>query len=228
MGAESANPVGKSAAEGGYCRLVQRRLSALVSPALARRFGPNAVTALDLLAGVAAAVCVLFGQLVAGALLVQIFGVLSCADGEVARIRGETSAAGDFYDTMTDRVVEVALVAAVTARLQSETGTGALWAGFAVLAGVLCLVVSSEKFRSAFRVSYPKGRWERPFSWISAGSDARLLVLTVALVGWAVGGPAVALVVLWALAGGIGLNLVWRSVVLVRTALPAASTGGLS
>ena len=48
MDDESPDFVGKAAADGGYCRLVQRRLSARVSPALAGWLGPNAVTTLDL------------------------------------------------------------------------------------------------------------------------------------------------------------------------------------
>lgn len=219
---------GKAVADGAYCRLVQRRLSAFVSPVLARRFGPNMVTTLDLVVGLAAAACVVTNQLLAGAVLVQVFGVLSCVDGEVARIRGETSPAGDFYDTMTDRIVEVAVVAAVITGLAGEFGTGALWAGLLTLAGVLLLVVSSEKFRAANRISYPKGRWEKPFTWVSAGSDARLLTLTVALVVWAAYGPALALAFLWALAGLIGLNLVWRAFVLARKLPRVSGTGGSS
>lgn len=208
MGSEIDDP--KAAVDGVYCQVVQRRLSGFVSPVLARRFGPNTVTTLDLLAGIAAAACILVGQLLAGGVLIQVFGVLSCSDGEVARIRDETSAIGDFYDTMTDRIVETALIIAVAVRLYSSVGTEALWAGLLTLAGALLLVVSSEKFHSAFGRRYPKKLWEKPFIWISAGSDARLLVLTIILVLWAAWSPAPALAVLWVLAGAIGLNLLVR------------------
>ncbi|QUQ65402.1 CDP-alcohol phosphatidyltransferase family protein [Kutzneria sp. CA-103260] len=200
----------KAAADGAYCRLVQRRLSGLISPVLARRFGPNMVTTFDLIVGVAAAACILVGQLLAGGLLIQVFGVLSCSDGEVARIRAETSAIGDFYDTMTDRIVEMALIIAIAVRLYSSIGAEALWVGLLTLAGALLLAVSSEKFHSAFGVRYLKAHWEKPFIWISAGSDARMLVLTVILVMWAAWGPGPALVVAWVLVGAIGLNLVAR------------------
>ncbi|MFI8933370.1 CDP-alcohol phosphatidyltransferase family protein [Streptomyces sp. NPDC053474] len=208
MGSEA--DVSKAAVDGVYCQVVQRRLSGLVSPALARRFGPNTVTTFDLLAGLAAAACILTGQLLAGGLLVQIFGVLSCCDGEVARIRGEQSAIGDFYDTMTDRIVESALTIALAVRLSWSVGSEALWAGLLILAGALLLAVSSEKFHSAFGRRYPKKHAEKPFILISAGSDARLLVLTIALVLWTGWGPAPALAVLWVEAGAMSLNLLVR------------------
>ncbi|WP_185832227.1 CDP-alcohol phosphatidyltransferase family protein [Streptomyces sp. WAC 04229] len=200
----------KAAVDGAYCHTVQRRLSGLLSPLLARRFGPNTVTTFDLLTGIAAAACILTGQLLAGALLVQVFGVLSCCDGEVARIRGKQSAIGDFYDTMTDRIVETLLIIAFAVRLSSSVGQEALRAGLLALAGALLLAVSSEKFHSAFGTRYPKKHAEKPFIWISAGSDARLLVLTIALVLWAGWGPEPALAVLWAETAAIGLNLLVR------------------
>lgn len=209
MGSKSDDA--KTAVDGLYCQLVQRRLSGLVSPVLARRFGPNTVTTFDLVTGLAAAACVLAGQLLVGGLLIQVFGILSCSDGEVARIREETSAAGDFYDTMTDRVVEIVLIIAITVRLSSPVGTGAPWVGLLALGGALLLAVSSEKFASAFGTRYPKARWEKPFIWISAGSDARLLVLTITLVLWAAWGTGPALVALWVLVGAIGLNLLVRA-----------------
>jgi len=223
-----AENAGESSAEGGYCRLVQRRLSALVSPRLARRLEANTVTAIDLLVGLAAALSVVLGQYLLGAVLVQAFGVLSCTDGEVARIRGETSDVGDFVDTMTDRAVEVALVAAVSVRLYRDgEGPGVLVAGLALMAAVLLLVVSSEKFRSAFRVRYPKGAWEKGFTWVSAGSDARLLVLTCGLFGSAVvDGPRPMLVALVGLAGGAWLNVIWRVVMLARRLSKPATTDG--
>lgn len=226
MRADQPSSQSRSSAEGPYCRMVQRRISGPVSAALAPRLRSNAVTAIDLATGLAAAACVVAGAYVAAAVLVQLFGVLSCADGEVARLRDETSEVGDFIDTMTDRVVEVFLVVAMVAQLERDCG-GALWPGLFLLAGTLLLVVSSEKFRSAFGTAYPKGQWERTFAWISAGSDVRLLALTVALLVWTVAGSASALVVIRVLAVAVCLNVAWRAFVLIRRLRGADRLDGL-
>ena len=41
---------------------------------------------------------------------IQIFGIWSCVDGEIARLTKTTSRLGDFYDTMVDRIAEFLIV----------------------------------------------------------------------------------------------------------------------
>ena len=64
--------------------------------------GANAATGLDLIFGVAAAVLVLFDHWLCGVVMVQLFGIFSCVDGEIARIQGRSSRIGDFLDTLTE------------------------------------------------------------------------------------------------------------------------------
>jgi len=89
-----------------YCYHIQRRISAWFSVRLAGRMGANAATGLDLIFGVAAAVLVLLDHWLWGVVMIQLFGIFSCVDGEIARIQGRSSRIGDFLDTLTDRVVE--------------------------------------------------------------------------------------------------------------------------
>jgi phosphatidylglycerophosphate synthase len=208
----------KPESDGAFCYHIQRRISVWFSIRLARHIGPNAATGLDLFFGVAAAALVLLGHWLWGVVLIQIFGIFSCVDGEIARIQGRASRIGDFLDTLTDRVTEVLLVAAITISLCDQVDpVSALSAGLALLGAVFMLTTSSEKFRSAWRMGYPKRRYERLFSLFCAGSEGRLLILSLGLVvGDLTRDGSIMLWLLWALAAAVSLNflvrigLVWR------------------
>jgi len=83
------------------------------------RVSPPLVVAANALAGLAAVVAVAGGQLVTGALLLQLKTVLDNADGQLARASGRTSVLGRYLDTEADLVVNVAVFTA----LAYETGS---------------------------------------------------------------------------------------------------------
>lgn len=202
----------KPKSDGFYCYHIQRRISAWFSVRLARHIGPNAATGLDLIFGVAAAVLVLLDYWLWGVVLIQVFEIFSCVDGEIARIQGRSSKIGDFLDTLTDRVTELLLVGAITFSLSERVNpVSALAAGFALLGGVFVLTISSEKFRSAWQAAYPKRRLERLFCLFSAGSEGRLLVLSIGLVVSELTGNGLHLLwLVWALAAAAYLNFLVR------------------
>jgi phosphatidylglycerophosphate synthase len=202
----------KRESDGAYCYHIQRRISAWFSVRLASRMGPNAATGLDLIFGVGAAVLVLLDYWLWGVVLIQWFGIFSCVDGEIARIQGRSSKLGDFLDTLTDRVTELLLVGAIALSLGKRVDpASAQWAAFALLAGVFVLTISSEKFRSTWQISYPKNRLERLFSLFCAGSDSRLLMLSIGLVvSDLTENGSILLWILWALAGAAGVNFIVR------------------
>ncbi len=175
--------------------------------------GANAATGVDLIFGVAAAVLVLFDHWLWGVVMIQLFGIFSCVDGEIARIQGCSSRIGDFLDTLTDRGTEMLLVGAITFSLRDRVGDSAsvLTAGFALLGGVFMLTTSSEKFRSAWQKGYPKRRLEKLFGLICAGSDSRLLLLSIGLVvSDLIGNGSFLLWLLWALAAAAYVNFLVR------------------
>ena len=173
----------KKESDGVFCYHVQRRFSVWLSVRLASHMSANAATGVDLVFGIAAAALVFLDHWIWGVVLVQVFGIFSCVDGEIARIRNEPSKIGDFLDTLTDRCTELLLVAAIAVSLSTRVDpVSAFAAGFALLGGVFMLTTSSEKFRSAWQTGYPKRRLERLFGPISAGSDSRLLVLSIGLI----------------------------------------------
>ncbi len=202
----------KPESDGFYCYHIQRRISAWFSVRLARHIGPNAATGLDLIFGVAAAVLVLLDYWLWGVVLIQVFGIFSCVDGEIARIQGRSSKIGDFLDTLTDRVTELLLVGAITFSLSERVNpVSALAAGFALLGGAFVLTTSSEKFRSAWQAAYPKRRLERLFCLFCAGSEGRLLMLSLGLVVSELTGDGLHLLwLLWALAAAAYINFLVR------------------
>ena len=104
------------------------------------------------------------------------------------------------------------LVGAITLSLCDRVDPGsALTAGLALLGGVFVLTTSSEKFRSAWQMAYPKRRLERLFCLFCAGSESRVLVLSIGLVvGDLTGDGSFLLWVLWALAGAAYVNFLVR------------------
>ena len=174
--------------------------------------GANAATGLDLIFGVAAAVLVLLDHWLWGVVMIQLFGIFSCVDGEIARIQGRSSRIGDFLDTLTDRVVELLLVGAIAFSLRDRMeDPAALTAGFALLGGVFLLTTSSEKFRSAWQMGYPKRRLEKLFGLFCSGSDSRLLILSIGLVVSDLTGDGLFLLwLLWALAAAACVNFLVR------------------
>lgn len=98
-------------------RLYMRRISIYVTWALLRTgVSANVVTFVMALVGVAGALQ--FRSLgvragVLGVVLIQLYLLLDCSDGEIARIRGTTGATGIFLDRLGHFVVEAALIASV-------------------------------------------------------------------------------------------------------------------
>jgi phosphatidylglycerophosphate synthase len=202
----------KPESDGAFCYHIQRRISVWVSVRLARYIGPNVATGVDLVFGVASAALVLLDYWLWAVVLIQVFGIFSCVDGEIARIQGRSSRIGDFLDTLTDRVTEVLLVGAIALSLSDRVDpVSALSAGLALLGAVFMLTTSSEKFRSAWQMGYPKRKLERLFSLFCAGSEGRLLMLSLGLVvGDLTGDGSIMLWVLWTLAVAVSLNFLVR------------------
>ncbi len=173
----------KSESDGVFCYSVQRRLSCHVTR-LCNSVGmhPNVATAVNLLFAVAAAAALRQQFYFAAVLFIQLFGLWSCVDGELARLSGKSSLLGDYYDTMVDRVAEFFIAGSLFLVLKGSPSID-LSEGLmlAYLGGVFLITNSSEKFRSTFQRNYPKRKVEWLFSWICAGSDVRLLYLSVGI-----------------------------------------------
>ena len=100
----------KTEAEDWYCINVCRKITIYITKLLLYTpITANQVTLLSITTGFAAGV--LFGsgtyfQSLAGALLLQLWLILDCVDGEVARYRGTTGICGKYVDTLNHCITE--------------------------------------------------------------------------------------------------------------------------
>ena len=203
----------KKTSDGMYCYVVQRRISIYISKFCVRQgISANAATGIDMLFAMLAAWSLSQGCYFSGVILIQVFGLWSCVDGEVARLTKSPSKLGDFYDTMTDRSAEFLIFAGVLYSMPANAidyPWGTLF--FCYIGMVFLITASSEKFRSVYRKNYPKSEHERVFSWLCAGSDTRFLYLCVAILVYAFTGYAVIIEwLLMALSFLLGINFIFR------------------
>lgn len=203
----------KKASDGVYCYWVQRRLSSFIT-ALCVRFGisANTATLVDFVFAVFAALSLYLVYPIAGVIFIQLFGIWSCVDGEIARLTKQTSQLGDFYDTMVDRTAELLIVGALMV-LMERTSPASSWGTifFAYMGCVFLITASSEKFRSAYHKNYPKIHQEPFFCWLCAGSDIRFLYLSLGIIAYAISGYAA--IIQWLLVSLtvlLGLNFIFR------------------
>ena len=177
------------------CERVFRPLAHPLVLLLARlRVPPPLVVVAAGVAGIAAAVELGRGSLVAAALLVQLKTLLDNADGQLARLTGRTGAFGRYLDSEVDLLVNAALFAALGWR----TGHVALaLAGFLALTSVLSLNFNAERLsRAAVAESEAGGRataiLRRVYGFVYAPQD-RLAEALVARRPALTGSPAVSL-----------------------------------
>ena len=194
-----------------FCYVVQRRISLYISLFCMRKgINANMATGIDMIFAILAAWSLSQGHYLLGVIFIQIFGLWSCVDGEVARLTKSPSKLGDFYDTMTDRSAEFLIFAGVFYSMPADAGPwGTLF--FAYIGMVFLITASSEKFRSVYHENYPKSEYEGVFSWLCAGSDTRFLYLCVAILLYALTGYAQ--IIEWlitALSFLLGINFMFR------------------
>jgi phosphatidylglycerophosphate synthase len=128
---QPASITGRRSAEHWAGLLYMRKLSPFVTRGLVNApVTPNQLTVAMMLVGLGAAAVTtspgLLGAVVA-ALLIQLYLLLDCVDGELARWRGVTGAAGVYLDRLGHHVVESALVVALGFRAAGGLSDEASW-----------------------------------------------------------------------------------------------------
>jgi phosphatidylglycerophosphate synthase len=129
-------------------RLYMRRFSPRATWVFARLgWSPNAVTAAFIACGLAGGVVVAFAGLAAAAvaaLLLQAYLLLDCSDGELARCRGQTSAAGVYLDGIGHYLAEAALLAGLGVRAQGHVTAAGGYVTAGLAAALLAVLVKAE------------------------------------------------------------------------------------
>ncbi len=129
-------------------RLYGRKLSPYATWVFARLgWSPNAVTLAFIACGVAAGVVIAFGGLataVAGAVLVQLYLIFDCSDGELARWTGRKSAAGVYLDLIGHYLGESALLVGLGFRAQGHLTVAGGYVSAGLAAALLAMLVKAE------------------------------------------------------------------------------------
>ena len=111
--------------------LFNRRLSTLLTGLLVRTpLSPNQVTFLSFLVLLPGIYLLSTGgrtSLIGAGLLIQLSFTLDCCDGEMARLRGQSSPFGAWFDGTLDRIAELMLFIALGLALERQTGDPRAW-----------------------------------------------------------------------------------------------------
>ncbi|MFJ4835026.1 CDP-alcohol phosphatidyltransferase family protein [Streptomyces sp. NPDC088747] len=133
-------------------RLYMREISLRVDPFLVNaRITPNQLTCLMVVAGVLAGAALLVPGLTGallGAILIQLYLLLDCVDGEIARWRKQTSITGVYLDRVGHYLSEAALLVGFGLRgadlLDGSESPEWLWAFIGTLAALGAILIKAE------------------------------------------------------------------------------------
>jgi phosphatidylglycerophosphate synthase len=191
-------------------RLYMRRISLRVTRQLVRTpVTPDALTWTMVVCGVAAGAALLIPGLtgaVLAAVLFQLFLLFDCVDGEVARWKGQNSAAGIYVDRLGAYLADAALLAGAGFRA-AGWGDGGGFDGWVALGlftamGVVLLKASTDLVdvaRARRGLAVADDESTRPRHRLTNGIEASLVLLAMAVVDAALGSldaTRIALVVL--------------------------------
>lgn len=105
---------------------VYRRFSTPIARYLARfDVDPNVITILTLIIGLLAAFSIIINRYL-GILLILVTMIFDCVDGDLARIKDEVSEFGAYLDSISDRVVDAAIIIALITPIPQKWFIGAL------------------------------------------------------------------------------------------------------
>ena len=129
-------------------RLYMRRISPRATWVFARLgWSPNAVTLAFIACGIAAGVVIAFGGLataIAAALLIQLYLLFDCSDGELARWSGRTSATGVYLDGIGHYLGEAALLTGLGIRAQGHLTMVGGYVTAGIAAALLSALIKAE------------------------------------------------------------------------------------
>jgi phosphatidylglycerophosphate synthase len=129
-------------------RLYGRKLSPYATWTFARLgWSPNAVTVAFIMCGIAAGVVIAFGGLataVVAALLIQIYLILDCSDGELARWSNRKSVSGVYLDGVGHYLAESALLVGLGFRAQGHLTVAGGYLTAGLTAALLAMLVKAE------------------------------------------------------------------------------------
>jgi hypothetical protein len=121
--------------------------------ALPTPLSANGMTAISILCGLAGAVLFRFTApptIYLASALTLLYGVLDCADGQLARARGTSSRLGRILDGMSDYVVGVASGVSMSLHLSDTMGRQGVWLAVGGLASILLQGTLFDHFKNRY------------------------------------------------------------------------------
>ena len=164
--------------DGPVARYLNRPVSTRLSMALAHLpIHPDVVSILAFAIALVGAWSLAVGAAIAGALLVHVASVLDGVDGEIARIRIRTSAAGALLDGVLDRVGDAAIMCGLALWALDKGHDPAIVVAVTVAATAGAMLSMATKDRIAALAIPPPP--EREIGFLLGGRDARLAFVTL-------------------------------------------------
>jgi len=142
--------------DGPVARYLNRPLSVRMSRYLVQRdVTPNQISLVSFLCSVLAAGLFMLGGyffLIVGGVLAQFASIIDGCDGEVARLKYQSSDVGGWYDAVLDRYADAFLLFGLTWHLlATEVSGGILLVGFMAIIGSFMLSYTADKYDNLMR-----------------------------------------------------------------------------
>lgn len=177
--------------DGLVSRYLNRPLSVRITRRLVSyRITPNQISLFSFLGSMLAAVLFALGgysTLLLGGFMAQFASIIDGCDGEVARLKFQSSDFGGWFDAVLDRYADAFLLFGLTWHVYLNTATGLiLWIGFFAIIGSFLLSYTADKYDSLMRdrisqvKSFRLGRDTRVFAiFLGAITNQAYLTLVV-------------------------------------------------
>ena len=168
-------------------KYIQPILDGIARTCLRIGISANTLTFIGMLVGVAAALLVMRGHAVAGFIVLWLSGLIDAADGTLARLT-KPSQLGAILDITFDRVVEVAMIAALAYVFPDARFTLLILAGTIAIAMSLFLSIGAAVANQSIKsFHYAPGLGERTEAFICFSlmilDSARLVMWTWVFIG---------------------------------------------
>ena len=166
--------------DGPVARYLNRPLSVRMSRYLVQRdVTPNQISLFSFLCSVLAAGLFMLGGyffLIVGGVLAQFASIIDGCDGEVARLKYQSSDVGGWYDAVLDRYADAFLLFGLTWHLLAMNVSGwILLVGFMAIIGSFMLSYTADKYDNLMRERVQAGGK----AGLRMGRDVRVFLIFV-------------------------------------------------
>jgi len=164
--------------DGPVSRYLNRPISVWLSCHLAKiKITPNHISVFSFLCSLLAAGLFMSGgylTLLAGGVLAQFASIIDGCDGEIARLKYQSSDFGGWFDAVLDRYADAFLLFGLTWHsLALEVNGWVLFAGFMAIIGSFMLSYTADKYDNLMRERIKAGGR----SWLRMGRDVRVFLI---------------------------------------------------